>query len=63
LSWGIDEPEKIVLLSQSSATDAASKLSPGESNVYQSMPSTCCVCKEKPSRVILKVSVCWNYEI
>ncbi len=54
--WGNEEPEKITQLSQSSETNAVSKVGPEDAVEYQNLHSSCHVCKKKPTSVILKVN-------
>lgn len=56
-SWGQESPEKVVLLSQSSQTDATPKLcfsQPAEKN--PSPPDMCKVCGQKEVAVFIKVT-------
>jgi hypothetical protein len=61
-SWGNEEPEKITQLSQSSETNAVSKVGPEDAVEYQNLHSSCHVCKKKPTAVILKVNFNFNLE-
>jgi hypothetical protein len=62
-SWGNEEPEKITQLSQSSETNAVSKVGPEDAVEYQNLHSSCHVCKKKSTAVILKVNFNFNLDL